>query len=136
MKWEYSLSLRKEFIMKLNEKVKYYREIKRLSQESVAFELGLNQSQYSRRENGSIKFDADEISHLSKILDVSATELFGDEAVIFNNTNQSGGNFGQYIQFPEKTIRQYEKRLLEKDDLIQFLKDRVHFLESQIEKKD
>ena len=118
--------------MKLHEKVKYYREIKRLSQESVAFELGLNQSQYSRRENGSIKFDADEISHLSKILDVSATELFGDEAVIFNNTNQSSGNFGQYIQLPEEIIRQYEKRLMEKDEMIQFLKERVLFLENKM----
>ncbi len=118
--------------MKLHEKVKYYREIKRLSQESMAFELGLNQSQYSRRENGSIKFDSEEISNLSKILDVSASELFGDEAVIFNNTNQSGGNFGQYVQLPEELIKQYETRLKEKDEMIQFLKERLQLLEKKM----
>lgn len=132
MKWEYDLSLQKDLHMKLHEKVKYYREIKRLSQESMAFELGLNQSQYSRRENGSIKFDSEEISNLSKILDVSASELFGDEAVIFNNTNQSGGSFGKYVQLPEELIKQYEIRLKEKDEMIQFLKERVLFLENKM----
>lgn len=131
MKGEYPVSLRKVDTMKLHEKVKYYREIKRLSQENVAFELGLNQSQYSRRENGAIKFDSEEIAQLSRTLGVSASELFGDEAVIFNSTNQSGGNFGQYVQLPEELIKQYETRLKEKDDIIQFLKERVLYLEKK-----
>ena len=53
--------------MKLHEKVKFYRESKRISQESIAHELGLNQSQYSRRENGSIKFNSEEIALLGKL---------------------------------------------------------------------
>ena len=111
--------------MELHEKVKFYREAKRLSQESVAFNLGLDQSQYSRRENGSIKFNSDEISKLCDTLDISPLELFNSESVIFNNTNQQGGNFGQYIALPEELQRQYELRLQEKDEMIKLLKEEI-----------
>jgi transcriptional regulator with XRE-family HTH domain len=115
--------------MKLNEKVQYFRETKRLSQESVAYELGITQSQYSRRESGAIKFNSDEIALLGKLFEVSASELFGDESIIFTNTNQKGGNFGQYIALPEELINQYESRLKEKDEMIALLKEKIVLLE-------
>ena len=107
----------------MGEKVKYHREIKRFSQERVAFELGLNPYQYSRRENGSIKFDADELSQLSAIFHMGVSEFFGDEMINLNLTHQSG----QYRHILEEIFRQYEHRLKEKDELIQFLKDCVVF---------
>ncbi len=114
--------------MQLHEKVKYYREAKRMSQDSVAFQLGLDQSQYSRRENGSIKFNSDEISQLCQVLEVTPLELFNSESVIFNNTNQQGGNFGQYIALPEELQKQYELRIKEKDEMIEILKSQIEIL--------
>lgn len=111
--------------MELHEKVKFYREAKKLSQDSVAYNLGLDQSQYSRRENGSIKFNSDEISQLCQVLEVTPLELFNSESVIFNNTNQQGGNFGQYISFPEELQKQYELRIKEKDEMINLLKEEI-----------
>jgi transcriptional regulator with XRE-family HTH domain len=99
--------------MELHENVKFYREAKKLSQDSVAYNLGLDQSQYSRRENGTIQFKSDEISKLNS------------ESVIFNNTNQQGGNFGQYISFPEELQKQYELRIKEKDEMINVLKEEI-----------
>jgi transcriptional regulator with XRE-family HTH domain len=121
--------LLKKQIMKIYEKVKFYRETKRLSQENIAFELGLNQSQYSRRESGVIKFTAEEIEKLSKSLDVSPNELFSDETVVFNNSNQTGGNFGQYISTPIDLVNQYELRIKEKDEVISLLKDKIESFE-------
>jgi transcriptional regulator with XRE-family HTH domain len=120
--------------MNLHEKVKFFRETKRLSQENVAYELGLNQSQYSRRESGAIKFNVEEIDKLSKILEVSANELFGDETVIFNNNDQKGGNFAQFISTPNELIEQYELRIKEKEEIIQLLKDKIDLLEKTIKK--
>lgn len=111
--------------MELHEKVKFYRESKKLSQDSVAYNLGLDQSQYSRRENGTIQFKSDEISKLCETLEISPVELFNSESVIFNNTNQQGGNFGQYISFPEELQKQYELRLQEKDEMINLLKEEI-----------
>ena len=127
MNWEYFLAL--DFIMELHEKVKFFREVKKLSQESIAFELGLNQSQYSRRESGVIKFNSQEILVLSNILEVNPSELFSDQTVVLNNKNQQGGNFAQYISLSAELMEQYEKRLQEKDELIQILKDKISLLE-------
>ncbi|MBN9293163.1 MAG: helix-turn-helix transcriptional regulator [Flavobacteriia bacterium] len=111
--------------MKLHERVKYIREQKRISQESVAHELGMSQSQYSRRESGEVNFLAEEIGILSKALDTKVSEIYGEQPNIFNNHNQKGGNFGYHITIPEKLIEQYELRLKEKDELIKLLKDRL-----------
>lgn len=120
--------------MELHEKVKFYREAKKLSQDSVAYNLGLDQSQYSRRENGTIQFKSDEISKLCETLEISPLELFNSESVIFNNTNQQGGNFGQYISFPEELQKQYELRIKEKDEMINVLKEEIS-LYKRIQKK-
>ncbi len=110
--------------MKLHEKVKMLREEKKLSQGFLAHELGLDQSQYSRREKGEIQFIPEEIMKLSNLLETSISNLFGEETNVFNNVNQKGGNFGQYVTIPEKLIEQYELRLKEKDELIAILRDR------------
>jgi len=55
---------------KLYEKVKTIREEKKLSQDFMAHELSLSQSQYSRRERGDTIFNTDETLRLSKSLDV------------------------------------------------------------------
>lgn len=117
--------------MKLHEKVRYYREAQGISQEFAAHKMGITQSQYSRRESGNIKFNTDEVILLSNILKVEPSVLFNEETIIFNNTDQKGGNFGQYIALPEELIKQYEARLKEKDELIQLLREKIHFLESR-----
>ena len=50
--------------------IKIARKAKGYSQENVAMDLELSQSQYSRRENGSINFSLDEIKKLCEILDL------------------------------------------------------------------
>jgi transcriptional regulator with XRE-family HTH domain len=56
--------------MEISHKVKLIREDKKFSQEYVSHKLGLSQSQYSRRENGEVKFIAEEIGKLAKILEI------------------------------------------------------------------
>lgn len=108
--------------MEIHERVKIIREEKKLSQDFIAHELGLSQSQYSRRENGEIKFDVDEILRLSKALETKVSELYGEETNVFNNSNHKGETFGQFVTIPDKLIEQYEKRLQDKDEIIALLK--------------
>jgi transcriptional regulator with XRE-family HTH domain len=116
----------KNIYMKLYEKVKLFREDKKLPQEYIAHELGLSQSQYSRRESGSIKFIPEELRKLSKILEIPIAQLFDEESNSFSVQTQNGGNFAQYITLPEKLIDQYEQRIKEKDDIISFLKEKFN----------
>ena len=50
--------------------IKQIRISKGYSQENMAMDLGLSQSQYSRRENGTIEFSLNEIRQICKILDL------------------------------------------------------------------
>lgn len=50
----YFHTLEKNEIMDIATKVKLLREDKKISQEFISQELGLSQSQYSRRENGEV----------------------------------------------------------------------------------
>lgn len=108
--------------MKIHEKIRDIRESKKISQSAIAHELGLEQSQYSRREKGEIQFVPEEIVLLSKVLETSISNLFGEETNVFTIHTQKGGNFGQYITIPEKLIEQYELRIKEKDELISLLR--------------
>lgn len=113
--------------MKLHERVKHIREQKRISQESVAYELGMSQSQYSRRESGEVNFLAEEIGLLSQALDTKISEIYGEQANVYNSHNQKGGVqhlVGNY-SIPEKLIEQYELRLKEKDEVIKLLKENL-----------
>lgn len=124
----------KKETMKLHEKIKHIREGKKLSQDFIAHELGLSQSQYSRRESGEIKFIAEEILQLSKALETKISELYEEETTVFNNSNQKGGNFGQYqhIVIPDKLINLYEKHIQEKDEVIGLLKNEIKRLSENL----
>lgn len=56
---------------RIHNNIRILRKLNELSQENAAFELGISQSQYSRRENGSIEFTISELIKLSKLLNVS-----------------------------------------------------------------
>ena len=112
--------------MKFYENVKSIREQKKLSQEAVAFELGLSQSQYSKREHGQIPFSAAEMKKLSKILDSEISELYGI------NANSYDEHTIQHINILNKLIDQYEKRIEEKDNIIAILQEQI----SNLKRKD
>ncbi|PWU68291.1 helix-turn-helix transcriptional regulator [Gracilibacillus dipsosauri] len=56
-----------------------------LNQEEVAKHLGISLTQYRRKENGKVRFYADEIYKLSKLYDVPVN-IFFTEKVSFGDT--------------------------------------------------
>ena len=115
-------------IMETFEKVRFFREQKKLSQEFVSTLLNIEQSQFSRRESGQIPFSINELEKLSELFDVEISEFFKEKTVIFTSNNQSGGNFGQYVSVPDRLIEQYEMRLKEKEEMIDMLKEQINQL--------
>lgn len=81
-------------------KLQEVRMKKGLSQEQIANLVGMTQSNYSRKENGSSKISSNEWERLSKILDVPLEDIYESEEghlVIFKdnatgNYNYSGTN--------------------------------------------
>lgn len=112
----------------------------RLSQKFIAKELGLNQSQYSRRENGSIDFSVSEILKLKKIFNVSYEELFdtnylSGEVAILNDskmslvpTEQNLNQNHKIIDFILSSFDIFEKidlKIEEKEYIINSLKSKL-----------
>jgi transcriptional regulator with XRE-family HTH domain len=99
-----------------------------MSQKYIASVLEIEQSQYSRRENGQIPFSINELEKLSNIFEVQISDFFVEKIIIFTSNNQSGGAFGQYLSVPDKLIEQYEARLKEKEEMIKLLKEQIQYL--------
>ena len=110
-------------------KIKQIRELKNITQEHVANELGLSTRAYSKIETGETQLTISRLNEISGILGVAPLEILGfDEKQVFNNCKQEGNqntigttNFF----FPEKLMLQYEKT-------IQILEDEVTLLKTLI----
>lgn len=72
-----------------------------------------------------------EIVKLSKLLETSISNLFGEDKNVFTVPTQNGGNFGQYVTASEKLIEQYEFRIKEKEEIIFLLKKQLKDLDSK-----
>jgi transcriptional regulator with XRE-family HTH domain len=59
--------------------IKRYREIKNYSQKYVAAKMGISQNAYSKIENNITQLTVHHVKELSKILEVSVTDLLKDE---------------------------------------------------------
>jgi transcriptional regulator with XRE-family HTH domain len=108
-------------------KIKQIRELKNLTQEHVATQLGLTTRAYSKIEAGETQLTINRLNEISTILGVQPLEVLGfDDKQIFNNCKQEGnqntiGTANFYL--PDKLIQQYEKT-------IQVLEDEVSLLKS------
>ncbi|MDR6761958.1 transcriptional regulator with XRE-family HTH domain [Flavobacterium sp. 2755] len=68
---------------------------KNFTQEEIGYQLGISQSQYSRRERGTTKITASEWNKLAKILDSDVALIYEpDENIdlIYQNEKNNGGN--------------------------------------------
>lgn len=124
----------------VNKKIRAIREFKGYSQEYVADKLGLTQSQYSRREVGSISFTSEEIGRVCEILDVNAGVIFSSDSLdemiqksliaIHTNHNNTPSN----PEVNTQTDNKYLVRLLELMELqLKEKEERIKELESLLD---
>ncbi|MEI6881517.1 MAG: helix-turn-helix transcriptional regulator [Bacteroidota bacterium] len=59
-------------------RIRKHREAKDLSQENIAFELGLSRSAYNKIETGSTSPNTNRLQEIAKVLEVDITEFFKD----------------------------------------------------------
>lgn len=111
----------------VGKKIQALRKQKRLSQEQVADYIKVSQPVYTRIENGIGTSWAIYINNICNFFDITPEELVENKTkVIQENIDQKGGvavnqNLGT-IELSDKLIEQYERRLQEKDELIELFK--------------
>ncbi|GAB4253009.1 MAG: hypothetical protein Kow0079_08220 [Vicingaceae bacterium] len=118
-------------LLKTNENIRKIRELKNISQEFVANELGITTRAYSKIETGETQLTINRLDKICKILNVSPQELLGfDSALIFNNNFNNEHNEGYQQAFNNTDILQvkelYERLLDEKDKIIKVLENQIN----------
>ncbi len=107
-------------------KLKQIRELKNLTQEHIATQLGLSTRAYSKIESGETQLTISRLNEISKILEIDPIEVLGfDHQQIFNNCSQEGNIGINHINIPEKLIEQYEKRIQQLESEVVFLRTLV-----------
>lgn len=122
--------------------IKHIREIKRYTQEYMASELGISQSNYQRIESGQIKISAERLSQIAKALEVTEEFLqtFKLDNILVQQTIETNqGQASGYIQnytnantVSNKLIEQYEARIQEQKERIIELKAIIEILKGQL----
>lgn len=116
------------------EKIKRLRKSKGFSQDDMAEKMHISQSAYARIENGESHSWAAHIEKLSEILEVKPEDFLTDETnnLEQENTDQKGGMAFQFVgtintinNLSEKLIEQYEERIKELKDQVEFWKNRA-----------
>lgn len=87
------------------EKIKELRIEKKLTQEDVAFELDITQSQYGRLERGECEFDFEKLNRIAVLFQINPNEIieFEEKYVLINSYNgtnkgSNSNNFASSIE--------------------------------------
>ncbi len=118
----------------LGSRIKKMREEKNISQEKMALELDLTQSNYGRLEKDDRRLTVPKVLKISEVLNVSVSYLFNEQTskVIHQNNNENPNAYNvenlyqNNKEITDKLIEQYEARLKEKDELILSLKNIIN----------
>ena len=115
-------------ILQPEQKLKQIRELKNLSQEYIANQLGLSVRAYSKIETGETQLTINRLNEISRIMGVDPIEVLGfDDKNIFNIHNSTGNNGYNYINLPDKLVQQYEQT-------IQSLKEQIALMKLLMER--
>ncbi len=108
--------------MNIGNKLKSLRVEKRFEPIDMALKLGISETTYRRYERNEASPDLNMIEKMAIILDKNVLEFLPDNIVLENN-NQNGGVYLAYNstvnQLSEKVVELFEKRLNDKDAIIE-----------------
>lgn len=109
--------------MTLGEKLKKARINKNFTQEYLAEMLNVSQKTYSNFENDKSKPGFSQVEEMAKVLDMSVLDFLSGDNVTINSTNGDHSGFIYQNQFPEKLVEQYEERIKELKEQIDYWKN-------------
>lgn len=114
--------------MLIGKKIKKLRELRNLTQDYMAEQLGISQSGYSKMEAGEVDIPFSRIEEISKVLGLNPEDIMMfNENMVFNVMHNQTGNGLVIHQMSENEKSLYEKQ-------ISNLKEEVSYLKTVIDK--
>ena len=121
--------------MFIGQKIKKLRELKNLTQDYMATQLGLTQSAYSKMENGEVDIPYSRIEDIAKIFTLKPEDIITfNENIVFNfinnqNANSNGFVVNNHIYDAERKL--YEDQIAGYKEQVDYLKNMVNQLMNQ-----
>jgi transcriptional regulator with XRE-family HTH domain len=123
----------------IGDKIRKIREDKNISQEKMAYELDLTQSNYGRLEKDDKRLNVPKLMKIAEILEISISYLFNEQASKIINQNNTENPYAYvenlYQENKETQDRlktQHEERLADKNKEIDYLKQEIAFLKDKM----
>lgn len=111
---------------KIGDKLRKLRMSKSFTQEHLADILNISQPAYARMENGVTFTWPIHLEKICEVFQISPEDfLMSDEVIIGNIGPNHGVGYAAIVnQLSEKLIEQYENRIKEKDEIINYFKNK------------
>lgn len=120
--------------MKVGSRIKGLRIEKGFSTDLMAEKLGISEQTYRKYESDKNSLDLNQLEKIALTLGKNFIDLL-PENILFTNNDQKGGIALAYQsnihQQSEKLIEQFEKRIIEKDEIIKDLKEAIFKLKNK-----
>lgn len=113
----------------IGSKIRFFREIKGISQEALALQLGISQQAFQKIESGVTRLDIDRANTIAQELGLQLDALlsFNPANYWYHCTHSGNGNTNTHTHIPNELIKSYE-------DQITSLKEEIVFLRSLVKK--
>lgn len=111
--------------MKVVENIKRIREIKRITQESVAKSLGMSVTAYGNIEQGDAGLNFKKLAEIAEALEVDELEIVNYGNEIYNQTINAKGIGVNKAPIFNGERELFEKMMNDKDEEIAFLRERL-----------
>jgi len=114
--------------METGEKIRKIRQLKDLSQEYMAMQLGISQNHYSRLERGESKISQERLQEITNLLDVEEEDILSfDDYLSLNKGNSSKKikKIASIINIWENERRLYKIIIKMKDNEIALLRKMI-----------
>jgi transcriptional regulator with XRE-family HTH domain len=123
--------------MKIGNKIRKVRELKNITPKDMADRLNMSTQGYSKIERDEVALNLDRLLEIAGIFEMKPEELLTfDEKMVFNNTENKGGNnginYGTFNAFPEEMKELYDKQIKLLEEQNQFLKEQNQFFHERL----
>ena len=110
----------------LGHKIRFFREMKGYSQESLALELGISQQAYQKIESGITRLDVERAELIAKQLGIELDFLLNfNPSNYWYNCTLSGNGITNNTTIPQELINQHNQQIETLKDEISFLRDLI-----------
>lgn len=115
--------------MKIGNKIREIRQLKKLSQENIACDLGISQKAYSDIESDKTKLTLETLNQIAKIFEMKLEDIlsFNSDKIFYQNNYDESKGYVENVYSENSLKEQYQKH-------IEDLKNEIAFLRKQLDK--